>query len=273
MRKLDAPLGEPKGVEKQIISLPAIGAYPSRQLTEAVLDAADEAGIAVEVRGDAILESADGIATALHFDLTPWLPVLQGAAAVIVYEVMEGAVGEIGAEGLRRFARMARGAVDRATHKPFVDAHIKFQDGSDRLYNLPGTDIEAAAEAILRDVGLAASHPLDRARFWDEGRWIGGHEWHEREREREPFQDSGAALPRRETFAALKELQALFGTEVRYLSRQDDLGVLLPPKTKSETIEAALGIIRRHLPASAIGLDSTRKIIVVENGLVTQVRG
>jgi hypothetical protein len=254
-------------METEVSSLPPIGAYPSPGIAEAVLEAAEEAGIRVEIRGDALLESADGVAAALHFDLTPWLPYLQAAAGAGAVKVIDGAVAEIGAEGLHRFARMARAAVDRAVRKPFVDAVLHYGDRVDRAYHLPGRDTDAAAVAILQDVGLAAEHPLDRARFWDEGRWIGGKEWNERERQREPMREDAGSLPRRETFAALDDLRALFGAEVRYVSRGHDIGIMLPNKPKGETVEEGLFIIRRHLPNNAVGLDSTRKMIVVENAL------
>jgi hypothetical protein len=116
-------------------------------------------------------------------------------------------------------------------------------------------------------VGLAAEHPLDRARFWDEGRWIGGQQWDERERKRPPLADGSSSLPRHETFAALEELRALFGAEVPYLSRNRDIGIVLPNKTNSDTVEDAIRVVRRHLPNTAVGLDATRKIIVAENAL------
>jgi hypothetical protein len=87
-------------MENETSSLPPIGVYPSPDIAEAVLEAAEVAGIQVEIRGDALLESADGVAAALHFDLTPWLPYLKGAAGAVAVTVIDGAVAEVGAEGL-----------------------------------------------------------------------------------------------------------------------------------------------------------------------------
>jgi hypothetical protein len=151
---------------------PAIAAYPSLGLSEAILDAARDAGIVVEIRGFALLESADP-PSAGHFDLTPWLVYFTGVAGGLSSRILDGAVAEIGAELLRRFVQTVRDTIRRAPRKPFVTVRIDNLKGGRRRYNLPVVDLDAAAAAILEDVGLSASHPLDCARFWDEGRWIG----------------------------------------------------------------------------------------------------
>ncbi|HEY0396082.1 MAG TPA: DUF3892 domain-containing protein [Candidatus Elarobacter sp.] len=254
-------------MDSQPEALPAVGAYPSPGLADVLLAAADEARIPVEIRGDALLESADPVSAAIHFDLTPWLPYVKVAGTYVAFKVLDGAFGEVGAEVLRRFGRMVNDTVDRAPRKPFVDVMIHYDDGNKRTYHLPGVDKEAAAAAIPVDVGFEATHPLDNARFWHEGRWVGGHVALERERLGAPFMESAGARPRQETFAALQDLRALLGADLCYASRGRDIGIQLPAKTPTDTIEKALQIVRGHLPKSAVGLSNIRKHLVVEDAL------
>lgn len=247
--------------------LPPIYVSPSRELSNVAMVVARDAGLNVEQHGIALLKSAEP-PLVLNYDLTPWLAYLAGLAGALTPKIIDGAIAEIGAEMLRRFARMVRAAVKASPRRPSVTVRFGTDDGR-RAYHLPAIDLDAAAEAILADVGLATEHPVDRERFWDEGRWIGGNEWHVRQGRRPPFAQGGARLPRAESFAALAEIRAIFGTEIAFSSSGSSMGVPIPPNTPVEIVEQALSILRKHLPTSVSGVQATRShdLLVVSDAL------
>jgi hypothetical protein len=177
--------------------LPPIYVSPSRELSNVAMVAARDAGLNVEQRGIALFESAEP-PLVLNYDLTPSLAYLAGLAGALTPKIIDGAIAEIGAEMLRCFARMVRAAVKASPRKPSVTVRFETDDGR-RAYHLPAIDLDAAAEAILADVGLATEHPVVCERFWDEGRWVGGNDWHVPQGRRPRFPQGGVRLPRAES--------------------------------------------------------------------------
>lgn len=248
-------------------ALPAIYATPSLSVRGALLDAAQDAHIDVEIRGFALIESWEPTA-AIHFDITPWIDWLRETGNYVGTKAVDGIIG-IAAYGLMaRFVSLVREAVRRADAKPFVDARVQIADGHRRLYNLPVADLDAAAAAILVDVGLDIADRQEDSRFWEEGRWTGTSEWRAHRRAKGEFVEWEAALPRPELFAALKELRELLGTELTYLSRDTDVGIRITRPSSVDVIDQCLRIVRPCMPNHIIGIDTTQRIIVISGALL-----
>jgi hypothetical protein len=170
---------------------------------------------------------------------------------------------------MRKLIATIRDVAVKVTH-PVVTASVQLSPKGRLSYNLPTFDMDAASQAILRDVGLLQEHlpehPLDRARFWEEGRWF-GHEWAVRDQTIDEFTPQSTPLPTSATFSVIKKLEALLGAPVIYNSRCNDIGITMPGYLDATTMDEALNIVRTGLPHSVVGFDASRRVIVVSSAL------
>jgi hypothetical protein len=146
-----------------------------------------EAGLDIEITGATFLESE---APPLHllFNFDP----LQLAAGYALAKIADGALGEVGAAGMRVLGealrripiaakRFAEHVKDRRT---MVSVRVTGAGGQPRLYPLNMKDMDEATLAILEDLGVPVDDRANADRAWVDKRWVGMRDyWDDRERE------------------------------------------------------------------------------------------
>ena len=266
--------------------IPALTAHATPGAEEIVADALREAGLEADIGGDAFGKSAEG-AHAVFLDIARWchdwsVPI-GVAGTYVASKILDGALGDVGAEGRRilqdRLARLARAA--RALVERGVSVKVAAEDarGVERLYFVPdGSDADEATAAIVADLGVEVRGRGNADRTWvsAERRWAGTRDLLEAEDpafadgDGHADADPGVCVPTSEAFAALEEVEGLVGRAPTFEADRAVPGamrVLLPSGTPEATVDAVVQAVRRLLPRSIVGADHAGVGIFVSGAL------
>jgi hypothetical protein len=138
---------------------------------EIALQAARDAGVTLNIKGS---YATKGTGAPLHLicNLDEWLKYV---GIYLGVKVLDGAIGEIGAEGSRRLAKLVREFRTKSpTPKSAVWVSAKDRNGVERRYIVSMPDSDPAVNAILADLGvpLADWSGGVSQRAWIDGHWI-----------------------------------------------------------------------------------------------------
>jgi hypothetical protein len=135
------------------------------------LQAARDAGVTLNIKG-AYATKGTGAPLHLILNLDEWVKYV---GIYFGARILDGAIGEIGAAGSRRLAKLVRDfRANSPTPKSAVWVSAKDRNGVERRYIVSMPDSDSAVNAILTDLGvpLAGRTGGISQRAWIDGRWV-----------------------------------------------------------------------------------------------------
>jgi hypothetical protein len=149
--------------------VPTFDVWVSPGGEEIAQQAARDARITLNIKGS-YAQKATGAPLTLILNLDECLKYV---GIYLGVRILDGAVGEVGAEISRRLAKLVRGFRTKSpTSNSAVWVSAKDVAGVERRYILTMPDTDPAVNAILEDLGVPLVGKTGAQRAWVNGQWV-----------------------------------------------------------------------------------------------------